>query len=553
MKNNFKIISLLVVFGFSFLACGGGGNTEPLNDNPILEDNTTSENILVENSSKTRYAPQILLKEGEFWEYKWQSAKTTAAQGSDTTVDNKNGSFFVKVGTPIQIKDREAFPLTIEGNASTYLPRWTHLATGDDGSLLGYTNGVFKTIYSATESTWMGGGFFIDFADDVSVKVANSTYTGIYNTLDAVLVSHSDSSGGCEYLLGETLCSEDSASTRLKEYYKQGLGTVGYYEYSYYSYSGGNFFSAYTTEVFVELVSSSFKAVDGSELKQPSWKEEAILKYEALNPSAVLLDNKIYILGDNNTNLQVYNVVTQVFEDDILLLLSGTYNKLHVLDGYLYVRNDKGVNKLIDTEVGSWEYQSDYPSSSSSTTTTWEYYSSEYNSTFDYTVNMSPTNGISSYHNISLYIPSSMSTSTYIDPEYNYNRWGWFEIEEVKDILYMIGGSYLSDSTWNTWSTHDNIARFDLVNNLWLSSATKMNESREYGFAKLEFNDKLIIFGGSDHNGKKLATVEEYNTTTDKWTNLEPLLEPLTSIVAVATESKIYVISKTNILVFTPN
>ena len=529
-------------------------NQTPKQQTDIAVVNTTntdtdigiSEEII--SSTQTKYAPQIILKEGGYWKYKWQSADTTTAQGSSTTVDNKNGEFTLTLGTPTTINATEAFPLIIEGKSDKYIPRWSYLAIGEDGSLLGLENGTFKTIYSATESSWNGGGFFIKFTDSDAVKVTTSTYEGIYNTMDAVLVSFADASGGCEYLLGYTLCEENSASTSLKEYYKQGLGAIGYYSYSHNTYSGGNFYSSSTFESSIELVNSSFKAIDGTQLQQPSWEEEASLNYSVQNQSVAFLNEKLYIIGDNNSLIQVYNTLTKNFEDTIESPQSSTYNTLYELNGVLYLRNGVGIYSLVSPEEGSWTYKGDLPSSSVTTDTVWNYYSAEYNLTVDYMISMSPTNGLSEYFNITLFNPADTSISYYNDPKYNYSRWGWFEIIALNNVLYMIGGNYLSDSTWNTWSTHDSIAKFDLLNNEWLSSATAMQDSRESGFARVTLNDRIIIIGGEERSGKKLATVEEYNPSTNSWKYLEPLPEPLTNIQAAASSDKIYVITSNKIL-----
>lgn len=548
----FLAISFMTIL---LTGCGGGSGDESKKDTTIEDTNKTSDISDVDDSTpdivESAYAPGLTLKENDFWKYTWQRTETNAAQGSSTTVSNKSGKFSVILGTPTLKNGVNAFPVTIDGDSDTYAPRWKYLATSDNGALLGSTGGEFKVIYSATQTTWEGGGFFISFNDSDEVKVQSSKYEGIYNTLDAIRVSHADSSGGCEYILGYSLCSDSSTSASVKEYYKKGLGTVGFYKYSYSSYSGGGFSSSNKSEAFVELIDSSMSATDGSELKKPSWKELATLPSSVIYHSAAVLNDKIYIVGDKDSAIQVYNIATNGFDKNITLLSSANRYKLHTLDGYLYIMSqENGVVKLVDPENNTMYYRSSFPSYGA--TTNWNYFSSDTNKTYNYTLGMASSHGLSGKLGVGLFDPSSSEWSTYADAVSNYNRWGGFKIVEVDNILYLIGGSYLSSSVWNTWSTYENIRRFDLLTNTWLSNIAKMDTPREDGFSIVKFNGKIIVLGGHDRNSKTLSTVEEYDPKTNKWAYLEPMPRPLANSATVTVGNKIYLVSGTTIYSFEP-
>ncbi len=549
-----KIINLLLAISITILlsACGGGSGgdsapaTEPSVDSAVDTGTSTDEQDDIVESS---YAPKMLLKEADYWVYKWQESSTTSSQGASPSMSSGHGEFTITLGASTTLNGVEAFPLTITGDSGTHAPRWKYLAISDDNSLIGSTGGDFTIVYSSTQTEWNGGGFFINFSNDDAVSAKSSTYEGVYNSLDAVRVSHSDSSGGCEYLLGYTFCSDNSVSSTINEHYKQGLGTVGFYERYYYTFSGGNFFTAVEREAFIELISSSLSATDGSELKQPSWKEIATLPTKLTSPSATILDKKIYILGTGSSNIQIFNIETNSFEEDLLSPLSTSSKHLYTLDNTLYVMNEnESIWQLLDRDTNSWYHRN---SLGSGVSTDWAYYNASENKIYDYTIHMINHSGMGTRFGVSLYDPYTNEWSSYDDPLYNNNRWSGFEIIELDNILYLIGGIKWN-STWNTWSSVESISRFDLLTNTWLSSAKEMNTPKKWLFGVIRYNGKIIVLGGTDTRDKVLATVEEYDPKTDSWTNLEALPEPLTSIKAVATQDKIYVISSSKIFSFAP-
>ncbi len=549
-----KLFLVLFIAVLLFSGCGGGESapaTTSTNQNSdeaqesVDQEGISGEVSLVESSN----APNILLKEGVFWTYKWQETITTSGQGISTTVDNSFNEFTITLGAPIVLNAIEAFPLTIKGDSGSNTPRWKYLAISDDKSLLGSTGGSFTVIYSAISNEWDGGGFFIDF-DDATVSVRSSTYEGIYNTLDAIMVSHKDSSGGCEYILGHTLCEDSSSRTTLNEYYKKGLGTVGLYKYSYHTYSGGGFSSAHTKELFLELINSSLSASDGSVLKQPSWQEVATLPRGVSYHSIAAVNSKIHISSRSSDKLQVYDTKTGEFDKEVTMIYAPYNLLLHNLGGALYAMSkESDIIRL--NQDGIWEYTNS-SSGEYATTTTYNYINKDLNLTYNHMISMSATNGLGTYFGVSLFNPYTNEWLKYDNPKRNSSRWGWFKIIAIGDTLYLVGGSYLSDSVWNVWSEPKSIARFDLLDNSWLSNTTNLATARDKGFALLEYNSKLLVIGGVTRGGKTLSTVEEYNPTTNSWKNLEPLPEPLTDIKAVTIGNKIYVVTRNKILTYTP-
>ena len=547
MKKMQQII-IIVLISWLVIACDfnssedkSGASTATV---PPTENNQTDP---VENNQTgdilSQYTPQIVLKEGDYWKYKWQEVQTSYAEGESATVTTYFDTFTLTLGAKVVVNGVEAFPLVLSGEGDTHTPRWRYLSLADDGSLLGSSGDAFETIYSATENVWYGGGFFINFKDTDAVTVRSTTYNGIYNSFEAQELTFKDSSGGCEYILDHTLCSESSADTAIQEYYKQGLGPVGLFEHSYYTYSGGGYETAFKKDLYIELVESSLTALDGTVLKTPSWKEIATLPTKVSMQTVAIMDNKIYISNANSNVLQVYNLTTEAFETTLSLPTTSVRVHLHNLDHTLFgLSYEGGVEKLMDT--GSWVYVNSLSDYDPAMTT---YRFLENNETFSYILKMAGGDNLA----VELFDPNSNLWSTFNNPQPNSNKWRAFKIVTVNNTLYVVGGFYLSNPTWNTWSTYKGIARFDILNNSWLAEITPPRLYKS-GFALLDYEEGLVILGGKDSEGKVLSTVDRYDSSSDTWEQLEALPEPMSDIQAVCVDKKIYLISSEKIWVYTP-
>src|SRR5690606_13439479 len=158
------------------------------------------------------------------------------------------GRFRITLGPSVLIQGQTAYPLTVTGDPGEFAPRWTHLAAGADGSLLGSTDGAGLTkIYDAASDTWTGAGLFIDFASS-PVTISLGQFAGAYNQVPAIVAGRSAENDRCEQVLGQILCGDEGTRFSEREYYKQGVGPIGFAQHIYHESDGGGFFTSMTID-----------------------------------------------------------------------------------------------------------------------------------------------------------------------------------------------------------------------------------------------------------------------------------------------------------------
>ena len=74
------------------------------------------------------------------------------------------------------------------------------------------------------------------------------------------------------------------------------------------------------------------------------------------------------------------------------------------------------------------------------------------------------------------------------------------------------------DSGWKTLNTCEML---DVREKKWMTIAPMQQE--RHGHVLVNYNGRLLAMGGNDRDNKPLATVEEYNQTSNKWISLEPM------------------------------
>ena len=233
-----KYVSVLLLIVL-VIACGGGGaggvGLAPSGSSPPPPT----------PPAPTGTSLGITLNEGDYWEFFGTNESNSFAQPDINTSSIVVGRFRITLGPSVVIGGETAYPLIITGESQTFAPRWTHVAIGSDGSLLGSTDGVgLTTVYDAQTDQWFGGGFFVEFGPTEQVSFSGGTFDGNYNTLSALVAAHSTSSGGCEQILGITFCDDESTSFSEREFYKIGVGPIGYSLDTSFSSSGGGFFTS---------------------------------------------------------------------------------------------------------------------------------------------------------------------------------------------------------------------------------------------------------------------------------------------------------------------
>ncbi len=192
----------------------------------------------------------------------------------------------------------------MSGETRDFGPRWRYLGVDTDRIVVSDGSSL-KTLFDARLGKWAGGGFFTNRFDSdalveaVDVRIWESSdiadWPGVRTGL-AVKVGHASSQSQCEVIAGIRVCPrEESFNISEAEYYRAGIGPVGYSFSSAASFSGGGFFSSYQTIEKLALVGSSLRnltqsspeedlpSIDAMELEPNDSREQAQVITENLD------------------------------------------------------------------------------------------------------------------------------------------------------------------------------------------------------------------------------------------------------------------------------
>jgi hypothetical protein len=267
------LILILVAASFILPGCGGGGskngggNPNP-GASPTPGDGPTPSVSPTPTPSFSSLPGfpipgfDLQLQPGTYWHYGWHKIVSWDhlfyGSGSTTTF----GDFTITLGVAITIGGVTAYPLQISGDNSPFPINWRYLASQDNKILASSDGTALHTIFDGATGQWQGGGFFTGGSNAVVTATATAlTYDYIGTT--AYNISFSDfngSSGGIYFPgIGYIPGGHDFSGITVSEYFKPGIGPVGYY-YSSYSSVAGDHDS--TTED-VGVVETSLTATDG--------------------------------------------------------------------------------------------------------------------------------------------------------------------------------------------------------------------------------------------------------------------------------------------------
>jgi hypothetical protein len=525
-------------------------------------------------------------QEGSFIEFAANTETTTFAQPSTTTNANDFGIFRITLGAPITSGDITLYPITVTGDAivggKNFTPRWAHIGTRN-GSIVGVPRasvpsggrlrpqaaGGFsveggtpqpapqpvtqqpsidvQTIYSASGTsasnlTARAAGFFIAFGTTENVVVSNQTFTGDYNTLAGVRVAHSSASGGCETLLGLTLCQEESTTFSESEFYKDGIGPIGYQQDVTYSSNSGSFFTSTTIRQRVEVIRTSLSSADASVIRPAPWRELAAMTTPRKNVTASAHNGEIYVFGgltSSNANLdsvEIYNPENNTWRSGVSAPVPLGFYKAATVGNRTFLIN-AGANVLVFDHVSNaWStgvggvapfadpsFDIDVWIDSANGRTFIVVYSSK----------LSP--GLINVHAYEVQqSPNSWFTGTF-PLETTDHR--WFAMRVLGNAAYLAGGfrQFLDESAFG------GTLRQDQITGTWNTSAGTLQVRRLLARA-VTLNGTMHLLGGRDGAGRNLRDMESYNVATSTWTAQAKMLRPRVDHAAVALGDSIYVI-----------
>lgn len=522
------LITTLAMFG-----CGGGGGGGSDDD----------------NDTDTPTPLQLELTQGATWTFFWNTSTLTFSQPNNTTSDTGNGEFTITLGAPVTIAGETAYPLLVAGDAGQFLPRWTHVAVSANGSLLGSTNGVnLQTVYDANTGNWVGGGFFIEFAANEAVTLAAGTFNGEYNTVSALVAGHSSSDGGCETILGTTICSDSSTRFSENEYYKEGVGPIGYDQDIFYSSSGGNFFTSTTIDRTVELIATSLSAADNTVFVRPPWESLASLNTPRSGHSAVVLNGRIHVIGGFDgaslRSMEIYDPSTDQWTPGPAVPPLGTGLGLaEVVGGNIYV-DATGSNDVHVFNGTTWSTVTPTPASDVSFGSDAATY---VDATFGEIV-FGVAGGSSITREVSPtgYAPDTNQwlTATSLMG----NEWLRPSVVILGDLMYVLGG--FGDVS-SPRGAQERVMTLNLTNDTWTTTGiASMGTARDNMSASV-LDGRIYAFGGNAVSGcagvncvvgSEYRSAEMYDPATNTWVPIAAMFTARKEFDSVVLNGQIYVI-----------
>ena len=206
------------------------------------------------------------IQEGDFWEFSWDASESRYAQGSSGSSAEDRGTFRVTLGPPTIILGVQAYEIRVTGNSIadllgdtpvSFTPRWGYIAIKDH-QILGSTDGItLEVIFDAKTGLWAGGGFFHAFPADVLIIAESGSINNDFISDTCLSVGRSSRQDQCETIAGKIICGDRSYTKIAREYFKEGVGPLGYRYLNSFSFSGGGFSSGGSDDYNIGLVASS--------------------------------------------------------------------------------------------------------------------------------------------------------------------------------------------------------------------------------------------------------------------------------------------------------
>ncbi len=202
------------------------------------------------------------LEQGDFWAFGWELFEKV----NDVTVTDR-GMFYVRLGAPRTIGGVAMNAVELYGRSAAmgryteqkFAPRWKYLAL-HGSQLLGSKDGVgTEVVFDAQRGAWSGGGFFAEFRNDRLISARADSIDSVFVKGSALSASTSSSTSQCEYFSGVgTICGGDvDSSATEKDFFREGVGPLGYFAQSFLSSCGGGYCTMHFHKYDVGLLGSS--------------------------------------------------------------------------------------------------------------------------------------------------------------------------------------------------------------------------------------------------------------------------------------------------------
>jgi len=543
-----------VVVGAALAACGGGGGGDG-GSAPAAPAPAGGGGGGTPPAPGPTRPLNVTLKQADYLEFFWYSSDVRFRQDTGGTAKVTSGRFKVTLGASVLIQGQAAFPLAVTGSAGEFAPRWTHIAVGSDGSLLGSTDGAGLTkIYDAASGSWVGGGMFIDFGQN-PMTVAVGRFKGAYNDVAAIVAGRSSEKARCEQILGLTFCSNTSTKFSEREFYKEGIGPIGFAQHQEYSSDGGGFTTATTIDKTVELIETSLRPTDGSVFVRPPWDEMAPLATPRRQHAAVVLDGKIWVLGGFGKNgqlasVEIYDPATNKWSAGPAMPKAFGVLSAVTIGTRIFVLTTS--NEILRYDGTTWTTIQKAPAGYTTIPfADWAYFSDP---TFgDIVVGASFALPTTPQIGVLAYQPSGNQWLFGV-PQTGVSRYLRLTVETVGNSMFVIGGfGPTPDGLFNNSGALDDVLTYNLLTDTW-GAARTLKRARD-NHASIALNGKIYVVGGNPVTcdpfdkcsfGVAYREVEVFDPATGKSSDVPPMFQPRKNASAVALNGLIYVIGGTD-------
>ncbi len=308
------------------------------------------------------------LAAGDFWEFYWITSQLAGLPDPEST-SVIGGSIRLELDRPVEIQGKKAFSVQVSGkNLETFPgPKWKFLALQDD-QLLGSIDGdSLRLLFDARKGSWRGGGFFTEFSPQARMLVSPATLDNTFLRSSAVAVAHAPGETVCGSIQGEHLCSgEGGLHLQIKEYFKPGIGPLGFFSYFLRSGEAAGQADFQILETKIGLVASSFRGQDGFRPGIP-WTYRQDMPKPLAKPITATWSDHIYLFGgvveahgmEPLATIYRYDPRNDRWErrQDMPFPLSSDLGSAHVLDDRIYFTAPiDGRMPVYDPAADSWSY-----------------------------------------------------------------------------------------------------------------------------------------------------------------------------------------------------
>jgi len=529
----FKSFFILIITLLVLLYCSGcGGNSGGGGDNTGAE---TDDDVSGGSTELWATGYNLSLCDGTYWEYYWSTKTENYSQSSGSSVNIETGNFRLTLSEPVSVNGFTAYQIISTGKTGEtsagshdYSIRWKYIAVNNN-RILASTDGLnFQTIFDAGTGKWEGGGFFTEYDDSFECNAEYGSIDNNYISTDVHCITRSSSEGEGFYLDGLYIPPDDETlSVTETEYYKPGIGPVGYYLYQSYSNNGGAFYTSNKITRNIGLVASSLNASDGFIPSYPAWLPKAEMTNARSNMAAAVINNKIYITGGGSASLEIYDPETDSWS-------SGNEAPFDAstgceLNGKFYAFSTEGEDTLCvavydPLVLKDWTYLEQF------TGFTFSFAKSISTGSRILLINCVSPNELLEYFpstNTAVYLSTSESPSN-LRPGVAY----------IDNYIY-VTGNY--DTFWLEFT--GTTARYNISTNIWEYVSSMSTGCTDLSVASM--NNKIYSLGGYKTGGY-LNKAEVYDISADKWSDISSMNIARENAAAVVVNSNIYIIGGHN-------